>query len=289
MSEHEEPEGYEGEVTVAVDGEPPRTARAALAARFDPLAGHVVWTGRVAAKLAAADHVRDHDTARQRAGRGHRARRLGQHPDDRRRPSAVPGRAAGRRVSAGLSRQRDQDDGGDGGTQPGDLRADQPLPQHDLGQDDRADRVERGEDAGDRQLPVLLGGEQEQGVGGHVADARDAATRGSAARVTRSDCLLDQRDDDDQRDRGQPRGDQRREPGRRADVRSSRTKKKPNMEPASERRRQAGRPGRAQRREPALRGDQDDGDERQRDADRRPTRRCGRRRAARRAPGRRPR
>jgi hypothetical protein len=45
-------EGYEGEVTVAVDGAPPRTARAALAGRFDPLAGHVVWTGRVAVELA---------------------------------------------------------------------------------------------------------------------------------------------------------------------------------------------------------------------------------------------
>jgi hypothetical protein len=47
----EEPEGYEGEVTVAVDGAQ-TTARAALAARFDPLAGHVVWSGRV-----AADHA----------------------------------------------------------------------------------------------------------------------------------------------------------------------------------------------------------------------------------------
>jgi hypothetical protein len=52
MSEHEAPEGYEGEVTVRVDGAPPRTARAALAARFDPLAGHVVWSGRVAVQLA---------------------------------------------------------------------------------------------------------------------------------------------------------------------------------------------------------------------------------------------
>jgi hypothetical protein len=52
MSEHEAPEGYEGEIGVAVDGAPPRTARAALAARFDPLAGHVVWTGRVAVTLA---------------------------------------------------------------------------------------------------------------------------------------------------------------------------------------------------------------------------------------------
>jgi hypothetical protein len=52
MSEHGVPEGYEGEVTVTVDGASPRTARAALAARFDPLAGHVVWTGRVALELA---------------------------------------------------------------------------------------------------------------------------------------------------------------------------------------------------------------------------------------------
>jgi hypothetical protein len=51
MSGHEAPEGYEGEVTVVVDGAPPRTAQAALAARFDPLAGHVVWSGRVAAEL----------------------------------------------------------------------------------------------------------------------------------------------------------------------------------------------------------------------------------------------
>ena len=49
MNGHEGPEGYEGEVTVAVGGEQPRTARAALAARFDPIAGSVVWTGRVAA------------------------------------------------------------------------------------------------------------------------------------------------------------------------------------------------------------------------------------------------
>ena len=52
MSEHEEPEGYDGQVTVLVEGEQPRTAHAALAARFDPLAGHVVWTGRVATVLA---------------------------------------------------------------------------------------------------------------------------------------------------------------------------------------------------------------------------------------------
>jgi hypothetical protein len=45
-------EGYEGTVTIAADGEPPRTASAALAARFDPLAGHVVWGGRVDVPLA---------------------------------------------------------------------------------------------------------------------------------------------------------------------------------------------------------------------------------------------
>jgi hypothetical protein len=51
MTDHGEPDGYDGEVTVDVDGGPPHTARAVLAARFDPLAGHVVWTGRVAAEL----------------------------------------------------------------------------------------------------------------------------------------------------------------------------------------------------------------------------------------------
>jgi hypothetical protein len=53
---HEEPDGYEGPVTVVVDGgELP--AEAALAARFDPLAGHVVWTGRVTAELAPRTEV----------------------------------------------------------------------------------------------------------------------------------------------------------------------------------------------------------------------------------------
>ena len=52
MSGHEQPEGYQGEVTVVADGVPPRTASAALAARFDPLAGRVVWSGRVAVALA---------------------------------------------------------------------------------------------------------------------------------------------------------------------------------------------------------------------------------------------
>ena len=44
-------EGYEGAVTVTADGEPARSASAALAARFDPLAGHLVWSGRVAAEI----------------------------------------------------------------------------------------------------------------------------------------------------------------------------------------------------------------------------------------------
>jgi hypothetical protein len=51
MSGHDEPEGYDGEVTLVLDGEPPRTVHAALAAHFDPVAGHVVWTGRVCAEI----------------------------------------------------------------------------------------------------------------------------------------------------------------------------------------------------------------------------------------------
>jgi hypothetical protein len=47
---HEESDGYEGPVTVLADGRE-QQVHAALAARFDPLAGHVVWTGRVAADL----------------------------------------------------------------------------------------------------------------------------------------------------------------------------------------------------------------------------------------------
>ena len=52
MTGHDDgPEGYDGDATGAVDGEPSRTVRAALAARFDPLAGQVVWSGRLAADL----------------------------------------------------------------------------------------------------------------------------------------------------------------------------------------------------------------------------------------------
>lgn len=70
MSEHEEPEGYTGEVTVGVDGEPERTARAALVARFDPLAGHLVWTGRVSTAhepRTALSITTPHGTGRARA------------------------------------------------------------------------------------------------------------------------------------------------------------------------------------------------------------------------------
>jgi hypothetical protein len=70
MSEHDTGDGYEGEVTVAADGVPPRTASAALAARFDPLAGHVVWSGRVAAEFAARttfEITTPHGTARAEA------------------------------------------------------------------------------------------------------------------------------------------------------------------------------------------------------------------------------
>lgn len=57
MSEHEEPEGYDGEVTVAAEGETARTVRAVLGARFDPLAGSVVWSGRLALALPPRTRV----------------------------------------------------------------------------------------------------------------------------------------------------------------------------------------------------------------------------------------
>ena len=57
MTEHEEPDGYDGVATVEVDGQEPRAAHTALAARFDPLAGHVVWTGRVSVALAPRTSV----------------------------------------------------------------------------------------------------------------------------------------------------------------------------------------------------------------------------------------
>jgi len=57
MSEHDEPEGYDGEATIRIDGEEERTVRAALVSRFDPLAGHVVWTGRIATELRSGTRV----------------------------------------------------------------------------------------------------------------------------------------------------------------------------------------------------------------------------------------
>jgi hypothetical protein len=66
----EEPEGYTGEATVTVAGRAPEAARAALVARFDPLAGSVVWTGRVSAGVppgAEFDVTTPHGTGRARA------------------------------------------------------------------------------------------------------------------------------------------------------------------------------------------------------------------------------
>jgi hypothetical protein len=37
-------DGYDGEATVEVEGKQSVTAHTALAARFEPLAGHLVWT-----------------------------------------------------------------------------------------------------------------------------------------------------------------------------------------------------------------------------------------------------
>lgn len=58
MGEHEAPEGYDGEVTVDVDGEPARRARGVLGARFDPLAGSVVWSGRLALAVPPRTRLR---------------------------------------------------------------------------------------------------------------------------------------------------------------------------------------------------------------------------------------
>lgn len=68
--EHDGPEGWTGEVTVTAQGRPPEAARAALVARFDPLAGSLVWTGRVSVEVAAGtefDVTTPHGTGRARA------------------------------------------------------------------------------------------------------------------------------------------------------------------------------------------------------------------------------
>ncbi|SFL46350.1 DUF4873 domain-containing protein [Geodermatophilus ruber] len=76
MTEHrttdhgEADDGYAGEVTLAVDGQAQTTAHAVLAARFDPLAGSVVWTGRVRTELPLGGEVvvgTPHGRARARA------------------------------------------------------------------------------------------------------------------------------------------------------------------------------------------------------------------------------
>jgi hypothetical protein len=68
MSEHEE-DGFDGEVTLVAGEGTPTTAHAALAARFDPLAGRVVWSGRLSAVLDPGTEVTlqtPHGTARAR-------------------------------------------------------------------------------------------------------------------------------------------------------------------------------------------------------------------------------
>jgi hypothetical protein len=54
---HGDREGFAGQVSVAVGQDDVRTAHAVLAARFDPLAGSVVWAGRVAAELPLRTRV----------------------------------------------------------------------------------------------------------------------------------------------------------------------------------------------------------------------------------------
>jgi hypothetical protein len=48
MSEHDEPEGYTGALTLRLPDGTELRVEAALVSRFDPLAGHTVWSGRVA-------------------------------------------------------------------------------------------------------------------------------------------------------------------------------------------------------------------------------------------------
>jgi hypothetical protein len=70
VSEHDEPEGYDGEVTVRLDGERDQPAKAALVARFDPLAGSVVWSGRISVEVPPRGEVEittPHGTGRAQA------------------------------------------------------------------------------------------------------------------------------------------------------------------------------------------------------------------------------
>ena len=66
----DQPGGYDGEVTVEVAGEPPRTAHAVFGARFEPLAGSVVWTGLLRCELPPGTELvvtTPHGSARARA------------------------------------------------------------------------------------------------------------------------------------------------------------------------------------------------------------------------------
>jgi hypothetical protein len=51
MSEHDEPEGYTGALTLRLPDGAELRVEAALVSRFDPLAGRTVWSGRVATEL----------------------------------------------------------------------------------------------------------------------------------------------------------------------------------------------------------------------------------------------
>ena len=55
--EHDEPEGYTGPARLRPAVGDELTAQVHLVARFDPLAGRTVWTGRVAAELPPRSEV----------------------------------------------------------------------------------------------------------------------------------------------------------------------------------------------------------------------------------------
>jgi hypothetical protein len=57
MSEHDEPEGHAGPVTVVLADGGEQSAPAHLVSRFDPLAGRTVWSGRVGAELPLRSEV----------------------------------------------------------------------------------------------------------------------------------------------------------------------------------------------------------------------------------------
>ena len=57
MSEHDEPEGYTGPLTLRLPDGTEQQVEAALVSRFDPLAGRTVWTGRVATAVPVRNEV----------------------------------------------------------------------------------------------------------------------------------------------------------------------------------------------------------------------------------------